>query len=1329
MIKKLLLLTSALYMAIGAMSQTKGSAVRPADEGYIDVTEDYLIESSSFSRDASDPNLRFGKSAYWTVENYGISNGGSGVKNGLDNYTGANSLQLGAWEESPNNAALKNSRLYRTVTLSAGKYYFGAKYESIEPDKYTSANKGYLFVADKVMDTDAVEAEAMAYCTLSSSKNDGRFHGVEFTLDAEQEICLGWQVDSRFWHSEFRATDVMLLKYEELAFTSLFDFVSPNNKLKVELSQTSQQTYLTLTTASGEFVTKTPLGLNSNTDNLWKQLEFTGASTPELKKVEYANIHGKRSLAQNEANFVTAHFKNAAGTAFDIEVCAYNDGLAFRYLITDETKVTRTFTDEVTCYEIAPEVHRWLQPYTTSYESDFPYQESAGSTGAWGYPCLFELKDGTFALITEANTNGMYCATHLENNNSENKYKLTYPYSWEGYGVGESNPTWTGKWNSPWRVIIVGELKDIVESTLVEDVCDPCKLENTDFIQPGSAAWVYWAYNHGTQDYQICKQYVDLAANMGWDYVLFDWEWEQMGNGGNLEDAVRYAKSKGVKPMIWYHSNDSKMQNSASRKQEMTWLRNIGVTGIKVDFFESDKQHTMQYFIDILEDAAQYGIMVNFHGCTATRGLSRTYPNLMSMEAVHGGEQYNNAGYMTTEGPRINCMLVYTRNVVGPMDYTPVAFTDSQHPHTTTFAHELALSVAFESGIQHWADRPEGFYALPDMARKHMEDVPVAWDDTRFVGGYPGKSFIVARRNGDVWYIAGLQGENGATTFDVTFDFLSEGTYNAVLIGDGAEDRKFSFASMEVKKGDKLPINCLGRGGFVLTLTPADYTGDTSLQQLADLQAEVVEAIAQTEGKIGINTGFYSKDAVEAIEAALAESRKVNESSSAAQIYAAYQKLFVAYSEFKVNGLEAGGKWMNLEGWVDVTETYLVEKRNFSREDESTSPTTRFGLLAEPWIVTENIINQDNYTHGGFDSFDNGRAISIEKWSGGEAAMVNDKIYQTTKAPVPAGKYHLRFVLTARFGLDGESCLLRVAKGEDFPGVGEEDGKILSTFNMNATDYSGTYNVCDFELTEAQTLSIGWVLNLPQESKEHAFRVTSIRLIDESGKDVSANYLGNYQNIQRKDRSYRRFGIPTYWDVAEFEIENGNEGVKQGIDSYPGYNCLMLGVWDDQFYSFGKLADTRIYRQVALPVGKYFFGAAYNAIYNTAKTYMFAAPTPVTAAQTEKQAIAFYSLENTPESDDLYGLTFELKESTTLYLGWNSDLTTHNQKEFRAKTIGLYRYADPTGITEIPAADGVAEGPITVYDLQGRVCPGLDSAKPGIYLVKQGRTVKKVLVK
>lgn len=126
---------------------------------------------------------------------------------------------------------------------------------------------------------------------------------------------------------------------------------------------------------------------------------------------------------------------------------------------------------------------------------------------------------------------------------------------------------------------------------------------------------------------------------------------------------------------------------------------------------------------------------------------------------------------------------------------------------------------------------------------------------------------------------------------------------------------------------------------------------------------------------------------------------------------------------------------------------------------------------------------------------------------------------------------------------------------------------------------------------------------------------------------------------------------------------------------------------------------------------------------------MFAAPTPVTAAQTEKQAIAFYSLENTPESDDLYGLTFELKEPTTLYLGWNSDLTTHNQKEFRAKTIGLYRYADPTGITEIPAADGVAEGPITVYDLQGRVCPGLDSAKPGIYLVKQGRTVKKVLVK
>ena len=228
----------------------------------------------------------------------------------------------------------------------------------------------------------------------------------------------------------------------------------------------------------------------------------------------------------------------------------------------------------------------------------------------------------------------------------------------------------------------------------------------------------------------------------------------------------------------------------------------------------------MQYFADILEDAAKYELLVNFHGCTIPRGWSRTYPHLMSQEAVFGAEQYNNGPVMTTEGARINCLLPYTRNVVGPMDYTPVAFTNSQHPHTTTYAHELALSVAFESGIQHWADRPEGFYALPPTAQDHMKQVPVAWDETRFIGGYPEKSFIVARRKGDRWYVAALNGQSQAVSFDIPLTFLGQGTYSVSCIADGTSDNTFSFTTHTLSRDSHFQADCLPRGGCILTLQP-----------------------------------------------------------------------------------------------------------------------------------------------------------------------------------------------------------------------------------------------------------------------------------------------------------------------------------------------------------------------------------------------------------------------------------------------------------------------------------------------------------------------------
>ena len=619
---------------------------------------------------------------------------------------------------------------------------------------------------------------------------------------------------------------------------------SPDGRLSARMEQTADKTFLVMENKKGQELTRVQLGLTTNAEDFSGALTVVGQTKAKKLTTQYTNIHGKQREVKKPCRQTTVTLQNAKGEQLDVDVRLMNDGMAFRYRLAAavpsvtgdlQSPTEQTFTDELTAYTIPQGSHRWLQKYVTSYEGDFPYQAEAGQTGAWGYPALFENADGTFMLITEANATRMYCTTHLDNSADANRYKVSFPFAWEGREQGSVTPSWTGSWSSPWRVVIAGALKDIVESTLVDDVSDATTMTDLSWVKPGRAAWVYWAYNHGTKDFKTCCAYVDLAAEMGWEYVLFDWEWDAMTNGGKLEDAVAYALAKGIKPWIWYNSGGDhtwvratpldRMLTHENRVKEFTWLKSLGIVGVKVDFFESDKQNIVNYYLDILEDAAQFKMMVNFHGCTLPRGWSHTYPHLMSQEAVYGAEQYNNAPYMTDNGARINCLLPYIRNVVGPMDYTPVAFTNSQHPHRTTYAHELALSVAFESGVQHWADRPEGFRALPNEARQHMKTVPVVWDETRFLGGYPGKSFVVARRSGSTWYVAGLNGTDKACDMTVDTGFLGKplpsGGYGGgpmTTFTDGKDASDIAVGHSQTATGKPLNVSCQPMGGFLLVI-------------------------------------------------------------------------------------------------------------------------------------------------------------------------------------------------------------------------------------------------------------------------------------------------------------------------------------------------------------------------------------------------------------------------------------------------------------------------------------------------------------------------------
>ncbi|OJU50624.1 MAG: alpha-glucosidase, partial [Bacteroidales bacterium 45-6] len=554
--------------------------------------------------------------------------------------------------------------------------------------------------------------------------------------------------------------------------------LSPNKKINVALfceqNNTAGNWHLQVNYANkdkvSEVIPAIGLGLSRSDQDFSSELKFLKVGKAVSVNEQYTDVLGKRSRCSNSANEVVVSFENPSKAKLNLIIRAYNDGIAFRYEF-PEKEGKFVVKDELTAYSIPDSTQRWLEKFNTANEGLYTMMKDGNEQKDWGYPALFNTADKScWYLIHEADVNSTYCGTKLTNYGDKTRYKLAFPDSWNGRGKGESQPTIALPWKSPWRVVVMGGLSDIVESTLVNDVSTPSKLTNTDWVKPGKASWNYWSDNHGTKDYKVVCDFADLAASMNWSYTLLDWEWDAMGNGGKLEDAVKYIYSKGLKPLIWYNSGGdhnwvtatpmNRMLTHENRVEEFTKLNKLGIVGVKIDFFESEKQDMIKYYLDILDDAAKFNIMVYFHGCLVPRGWQRTYPNLMTYEGVRGAEWYNNGPEFTPAAPEHNATLPFTRNVVGSMDYTPVTFTNSQYPHITSYGHELALSVVFESGFQHLADRPEGYYALPDAAKTFLKDVPNTWDNTKLLDGYPGRDIILARQKGSHWYIGGINGEN-----------------------------------------------------------------------------------------------------------------------------------------------------------------------------------------------------------------------------------------------------------------------------------------------------------------------------------------------------------------------------------------------------------------------------------------------------------------------------------------------------------------------------------------------------------------------------------------
>ena len=571
---------------------------------------------------------------------------------------------------------------------------------------------------------------------------------------------------------------------------------------------------------------------------------FEGMTTPQPFcfrrhfKEEYTMLGGKRLQCGNEAN----EYVSALGQDVRMIVRFYNDGIAFRYEFANLKDAI--LPKELTTYRIVEGTKRWMQQWTDSYEGFFPLTTSyktlpvrnfSGVTKSadgwnirWGYPTLLEPVDGMFTLISEANIEHGQSASCLYND--KELFRVT---------PAENPLHFSGNWHTPWRTAIIGNLADIIESTLITDVSEPSQLSDIEWIQPGVVSWIYWAYNHGSNDYNIIRQYVDMAVKLHLPYVLIDAEWDEMLNGKTIEDAVKYAVDNKVKPIIWYNSSVGwidgaptpkfRLNKPEDREKEFAWCEKIGVAGVKIDFFSGDNQLNMDYCIDLLESAARHHLLVNFHGATVPRGWQRTWPNLLSTEGVYGAEWYNNVPTFTAQAARHNATLPFTRNVIGPMDYTPCAFSDSQHPHITSNAHELALTVLYESTLQHLADKPESYYAQPQQVQDFFGQLPTVWEETRFVSGYPGESVVLARRNGNTWYVAGINGRDEALTLNLDLSFIPGS--QATVFADAAKK------AWDIHTVKALPTEMAlqPRGGFVLVIPQSFEFNGKYLSQSGEL--------------------------------------------------------------------------------------------------------------------------------------------------------------------------------------------------------------------------------------------------------------------------------------------------------------------------------------------------------------------------------------------------------------------------------------------------------------------------------------------------------------
>jgi len=505
------------------------------------------------------------------------------------------------------------------------------------------------------------------------------------------------------------------------------------------------------------------------------------------------------------------------GKEYAIEFRLSDEGCAFRYLFEGEAP-----------YEVERELTTFVLPSMPVWfferDNDWKLKTYAG---LWkrtltdslhliskqgpiqGKPLVFELAGGGFALLTEA---ALYDYSGLRFKASAGRILQADFTEENGFQVEAK------ELNTPWRVLVFAEnLNRLVNNTMIKDL-NPLPerklFADIAYIKPGRSVWSWITREDKYLDIKEEMHFIEAAATLKFEYTLIDegWETKWPDKWPELERLCRYAAKRKVGVWVWKHSKE--LRDPLQRNNFLDSIKNAGVVGVKTDFMDSEAKELIDFETGFLRAAAERKLMVNFHGCQAPTGESKTFPNEMTREGIRGME-LNVMGEPIPAGH--NAALPFTRLVLGPSDYTPGLFFNRGN---TTYTHQLALLYLFDSPLQCLAENPVKL--LADNRFKPiiplLQELPVLWDETLVLeGSVIGELAAFARRKGNDWYVVAINGTDKDKELRLTPTFLKYvEKHKATLITDAVGKEGFTAATFIIKQGDTKKIILRPNSGMVM---------------------------------------------------------------------------------------------------------------------------------------------------------------------------------------------------------------------------------------------------------------------------------------------------------------------------------------------------------------------------------------------------------------------------------------------------------------------------------------------------------------------------------